>query len=71
MSEHPEDSPATADLGEPAPAPAATSGTDIDAEQLDVASGADGDTPASSDPDAYVDDATLGGTGGGSAGGAG
>ena len=52
-------------------APDIADGTDVDAAELDVEAGADGDTPATSDPDAYVDDATLGGTGGGSAGGAG
>ncbi len=46
-------------------------GTDIDADDLDVTDGADGDPPATSDPDAHVDDATLGGTGGSSSGGAG
>ena len=56
---------------EPDGAPGVGEGTDITAEDLDVSQGADGDTPATSDPDEYVDDATMGGTGGGSAGGAG
>jgi hypothetical protein len=55
-----------------ADAPAVGDGTDIDADDLDVTEGAAGaDTPATSDPDAFVDDATLGGTGGQSSGGAG
>ena len=44
-------------------------GTDIDAAELDVEAPAE--TPATSDPDEYVDDASLGGTGGENAGGAG
>lgn len=71
MSDSPDSPDVDADLGSQDTAPAAGSGTDVAAEDLDVENGADGDTPASSDPDAYVDDATLGGTGGGSAGGAG
>jgi hypothetical protein len=51
--------------------PEVADGTDIDAAELDVEDGADGDTPATSDPDAFVDDSTLGGTGGSSSGGAG
>ena len=44
-------------------------GTDIDAAELDVE--APVDTPATSDEDEFVDDATLGGTAGENAGGAG
>ena len=44
--------------------------TDIDTDDLDVE--APVDPPATSDPDAFVeDDDSLGGTGGGNAGGAG
>lgn len=71
MSDSPDQPDAQADLGEQETAPAAASGTDVAAEDLDVEKGADGDPPASSDPDAYVGDATLGGTGGKSSGGAG
>lgn len=66
----PEDRP-QADLGEQDSAPAPPAATDIDADDLDVEAGAGGDRPATNDPDEYVDDSTLGGTGGGSAGGAG
>lgn len=52
-------------------APAQGTATDIDAADLDVGNGAGGDTPATSDPDEYADDSSLGGTHGGSAGGAG
>ena len=65
----PEDLP-PADLGGQGTAPA-VGGTDIDAADLDVSEGAGGDVPATSDPDEYVDDPDLGGTHGGSAGGAG
>lgn len=71
MSDSPDQHDVQADLGEQDTAPAAGSGTDVSAEDLDVEDAADDDRPASSDPDAYVDDATLGGTGGESAGGAG
>lgn len=45
-------------------------GMDIDAAALDVETPAD-ELPATSDADEYVDDATLGGTAGDNAGGAG
>jgi hypothetical protein len=67
----PEDQTPPADLGEQAGAPALSTGTDIDAAELDVAAGAGGDTPATSDPGEYVEDADLGGTHGPSSGGAG
>ena len=68
----PEDS-ATADLGDQDTSAPASVGapTDISAADLDVEDGAAGDTPATSDPDEFVEDADLGGTHGGSAGGAG
>ena len=60
-----------ADLGQQDSAPAGVGdATDISAESLDV-DDTGHDTPATNDPDEYVDDATLGGTHGGSAGGAG
>lgn len=55
----------------PSAVPAAGSGTDIDAADLDLEAGAGDDVPATSDPEQLVDDETLGGTGGDSAGGAG
>ena len=65
MSEHPTD----ARPDSPDDAPDVAEGTDISADSLDVSDGAQGDTPATSDPDQHTDDATLGGTSG--AGGAG
>jgi hypothetical protein len=65
MSEQPEgtaDQGSTQELGE---------GTDVDTAGLDVEDGAEGDVPATSDPDQFVDDSTLGGTHGENAGGAG
>ncbi len=50
-------------------APGLGPATDISAVDLDV--DADQDTPASQDPAEFTDDATLGGTHGESAGGAG
>jgi hypothetical protein len=52
----------TADLGQ---------GTDVDAGGLAVDEGADGDVPATNDPEQFTDDSTLGGTHGENAGGAG
>ncbi|HVM28945.1 MAG TPA: hypothetical protein VM433_14905 [Mycobacteriales bacterium] len=46
-------------------------GTDVGAAGLDVEDGAGGDVPATSDPDQFTDDSTLGGTHGENAGGAG
>ncbi len=57
-----DDTGASTDLG---------AGTDISAAELDVEGGADGDVPATNDPDEFVDDSTLGGTHGENAGGAG
>jgi hypothetical protein len=71
MSEKQPDENVSADLGDQTDAPKVTGGTDIDASDLDVGDGAGGDTPATSDPDAFVDDGGLGGTGGANAGGAG
>ena len=61
------------DLGEQQDAPDVGNGTDITAEGIDVSDEAVSktDTPATSDPDEYVDDGALGGTGGPSPGGAG
>jgi hypothetical protein len=56
------------DLGEQQDAPQMVEGTDI---SVDESGAATGDTPATSDPDEYVDDGDLGGTGGPSPGGAG
>jgi hypothetical protein len=56
---------------QPDTAPAQATATDIDAAALDVEHGAHGDTPATSDPEEFVDDAVLGGTHGPSSGGAG
>jgi hypothetical protein len=70
MSEQPADRP-DSDPDEQTDAPPVGAGTDVDAGDLDVQDGAGGDTPATSDPEQFVDDATLGGTGGESAGGAG
>ena len=71
MSEKQPEQNAPADLGDQTDAPPLAGGTDIGADELDVSDGAGDDTPATSDPDEYVDDADLGGTGGPSAGGAG
>ena len=73
MSEKQPDENVPADLGEQQDAPSITDGTDITAESLDVSDEAvsQTDTPATSDPDEYVDDGALGGTGGPSPGGAG
>jgi len=71
MSQDQPEQQVPADLGDQQDAPPVGSGTDIGADDLDVSGGAGSDTPATSDPDEYVEDADLGGTGGPSSGGAG
>lgn len=62
---------ASGDLGEQQHAPEVVEGTDISVDDPDPAEGAGDEKPATSDPEEYVDDGELGGTGGPSPGGAG
>jgi hypothetical protein len=69
MSEREPANEPSGDLGEQQHAPEVVEGTDISVDGPDAASGTE--KPATSDPDQFVDDGELGGTGGPSPGGAG
>lgn len=74
MSDQPDDQPTDRATERAAPGPPPVGeGTDVPAGDgdVDVSDGDQDEPPATSDPDAYVEDATLGGTGGRSPGGAG